>query len=154
MPEVGPAVNYGKGQRSCKTNTNLYTFSFLMAHNDHGSARGWEGPPPSQPMIQGNHGVELWADLSQWPARLRASMASGLHVFAHAVFLCPELTLLALSLPQCWSQTHFIHQHFKKFIYLFWLRWILAAAVSRDYSLISVHGFLTEVASLVAERGF
>lgn len=63
-----------------------------MAHNDHGSARGWEGPPPSQPMIQGNHGVELWADLSQWPARLRASMASGLHVFAHAVFLCPELT--------------------------------------------------------------
>lgn len=72
MPEVGPAVNYGKGQRSCKTNTNLYTFSFLTAHNDHGSARGWEGPPPSQPMIQGNHGVELWADLSQWPARLRA----------------------------------------------------------------------------------
>lgn len=45
MLEVGPAVNYGKGQRSHKTNTNLYTFSFLTAHNDRGSARGWEGPP-------------------------------------------------------------------------------------------------------------
>lgn len=32
--------------------------------------------------------------------------------FKSQSLLCPELTLLALSLPRCWSQTHFIHQHF------------------------------------------
>lgn len=47
MPEVGPAVNYRGGQRSRKTNTNLYTFSFLTAYNVHCSARGREGRYPT-----------------------------------------------------------------------------------------------------------
>lgn len=39
MPEVGPAVNYGKGQRSRKTNTHLLALPFLTPHNDWGSSQ-------------------------------------------------------------------------------------------------------------------
>ena len=57
----------------------------------------------------------------------------------------------------------FFPWNFFKFIYLlvylFWLRWALVAAlglslvVSEDDPLVAVHGLLSAVASLVAERG-
>ena len=57
----------------------------------------------------------------------------------------------------------FLSRIFLKFIYLlvylFWLRWALVAAlglslvVSGDDPLVAVHGCLSAVASLVAERG-
>lgn len=75
---MGLAVNYGKGQRSHKTNTNLYTSPFLTAHSDRGSARGREGLP-LQPVIQDNHGLGPLADLPRGP-RTRGGYTS-----AHAV---------------------------------------------------------------------
>lgn len=61
----------------------------------------------------------------------------------------------ALSLPPLVLESDSFHSPaFLKINLFFWLRGILAAAVSRDYSLIAVPGFRVEVAYLVAQRGF
>lgn len=99
------------------THTEVCMQSTRQTIEHSGQAQLWAKHPQEERNRRGRYAQWVPASgFSPQPPPRPGSPELGPHPiqqsFKSRSLLCPELTLLALSLPRCRSQTHFIHQHF------------------------------------------